>query len=203
MSRLLLPLLLLMASACTSASSDAPSEAGSVRSPEASSLEQGGSPPADEPLPVSYDLDACMPASLRSLDAAFDETARVEEGGATYALVEWVPTNASRVEIANSFHPVLLRIKGEGCESLLAESTDSFDIGQHVSDAALRSLYLQNTEWKAERVGGLEDYVAFLQPDGEDTLVECGEDDDLGACVDGPRAEALRTLCVEVQPPMP
>ncbi|MEM6288697.1 MAG: hypothetical protein AAF845_16285, partial [Bacteroidota bacterium] len=153
---------------------------------------------APEAEPASYDLDTCLPASLRGLDATFDETARVERAGVAFVLLEAVSRTASRVEIANSFRPVLLRVEADACESLLPEQTDAFDIGNHVSEADEAALYLQNTEWKAGRVGGLDAYVAFLLPDGAETLVECADDDDLGFCVMPPRAEALRTLGVTV-----
>lgn len=186
MGRLLILSLCLVATACSSPSSDVPLEAPAVAE----------APAAD--APVTYDLDACLPESLQALDATFHETGRVEAGGATIALVEWVSDGASRVEMANDFHPVLLRIEAGACESLLPEQTDAFDIGDHVTEADEAALYLQNTEWKAAQVGGLDEYVSLLLPDGADALVECEDGGDLGACVESDRARALRALGVTV-----
>lgn len=159
-------------------------------------------PPAARPASDAEDLAACIPASVRALDADIDVTARADDGDGEVVLLEWHTRDVSPFRIAADFHPILLRLAGGACESLLPEQSDAFSLGEFVSEPVLQELLLENTEWKARRVGGVAAYQGFLEEAYGGALVACpARSDELGVCVDADSARALRAVGVAVAEP--
>lgn len=152
----------------------------------------------DAPSAVDPDLEACVPASVRDDGGSVELTARADDGDEELVLLEYVPHGDATPMSVVSFRPVLLRVQGDTCESLLPERTDSFDLRVYARPPVLRELLRESAAWHAERVGGTAAYSELLAEGYGGTLAECADRSELGFCVDPDRAEALRAIGVTV-----
>ncbi len=203
MTRLLAPVLsALVLVGC--ATPEAPAQAPPAPPPQDAPAPSApaASPPATPAGGLSPDLEACVPASVRELDADLAVTARADEAGTEVVLLEWHMPGQPTSRRAADFHPVLLRVDGDSCESLLPENTDSFSLAAEVSEPVLRELMRENSAWKAEQVGGTETYADILRGTYSDPLTACRADGlSDGGCLDDARARALREIGISVVDP--
>ncbi len=136
------------------------------------------------------------------MDVEVEVTARTEDAGSDLVLLEWFGRGAEPIRLATDFHPVVLRIDGEMCRSVLPEQTDAFDFRAHMSDASVAALMRQNSEWKASKVGGVEAYAEILRGVYSDPLVLClASGPTSETCLDPARGQALRSLGIAVSDP--
>ena len=146
---------------------------------------------------VPDEVMVCLPAAVRQSAETLAETARAEHEGATYVVVEWTDAAGD----ADLRFPAVLRLDGDGCESLLPTGTDR-TVDDVVPTGVAGTLSERRLDWRINRAGGPEAFADTLRDRSGGRLVECaGPPDGWTDCLAPVLAERLRQRGVAVARP--
>ena len=161
------------------------------------SAQEPRAPASPEASALSDALAACLPAAVRQSAEALAETARAKHEGATYVVVEWTAEAGD----ADLRFPAVLRLDGDGCESLLPTGTDR-TVDDVVPTGVAGTLSERRLDWRINRAGGPEAFADTLRDRSGGRLVECaGPPDGWTDCLSPVLAERLRQRGVSVARP--
>ena len=179
---------------------DRDSEAGCVASLEAAAYRALGvsvAPPAEDRATVaalSPVLRSCLPPSVLRSAVSIAEVARTRDGGSDYVLLDWSETPANSVDL----NTLLLRVRGESCESLLPAGTD-LAVPDVVSDPIADALADGRIDTQIQRAGGIDAYAEQLRAQNGGRLTECsGPVETWRSCLAPSFADRLRARGISV-----